>query len=291
MDDRTIGQRIAAERKNLGLSQEQLGEKTGVSRQAISKWESDAAIPEIDKLIGLSRLFEVSIGWLLGVEDGQEKQSDQLTEPQLKALEEIVRQYQPKPTGHRLTVALTAIIAIAAVCITSFFQKPEPTDYSGQIDAIHQENLSIQSQLDTINGRLEAISAGLANYSFELVGVSAEYADLFIPTEPTVSPGTATVQTDTDVDIDFALLSFGAVPQSRDETESVFLGVFYHDRIISKIPLDWINGVYHAVFSLPLADGYEYCFIRVQNDAEQWYDLRQTGYSNLTEIVSSTPAA
>ena len=41
----TIGQTIAAERRKLGLSQEQLGEKMGVTRQSISKWESDAALP------------------------------------------------------------------------------------------------------------------------------------------------------------------------------------------------------------------------------------------------------
>ena len=47
----TIGQTIAAERRKLGLSQEQLGEKMGVTRQSISKWESDAALPELEKLI------------------------------------------------------------------------------------------------------------------------------------------------------------------------------------------------------------------------------------------------
>lgn len=38
----TVGQRIAQKRKELGLSQEGLGDKLGVSRQAIYKWESDA---------------------------------------------------------------------------------------------------------------------------------------------------------------------------------------------------------------------------------------------------------
>ena len=62
----TIGQRIAYKRKELALSQEALGETLGVSRQSIYKWESDTALPEIDKLISLSRLFGVSVGWLLG---------------------------------------------------------------------------------------------------------------------------------------------------------------------------------------------------------------------------------
>ena len=65
----TMGQRIAQKRKEQGLSQEGLGEQLGVSRQAIYKWESGAAVPEIDKLIALSRLFGVSVGWLLGVEE------------------------------------------------------------------------------------------------------------------------------------------------------------------------------------------------------------------------------
>ncbi|WP_295692235.1 helix-turn-helix domain-containing protein, partial [uncultured Oscillibacter sp.] len=61
----TIGQRIAQKRKELALSQEALGNQLGVSRQSIYKWESDTALPEIDKLIALSRLYGVSVGWLL----------------------------------------------------------------------------------------------------------------------------------------------------------------------------------------------------------------------------------
>ena len=62
MTDTTLGQRIAEGRKKLGLSQEAFGDRLGVSRQAASKWESDAAVPEIDKLITMSKLFSVSIG-------------------------------------------------------------------------------------------------------------------------------------------------------------------------------------------------------------------------------------
>ena len=65
----TLGERIARKRKELGLSQEALGERLGVSRQAIYKWESDASLPEIEKLIALSGIFSVPVGWLLGVEE------------------------------------------------------------------------------------------------------------------------------------------------------------------------------------------------------------------------------
>ena len=63
----TTGQRIAQKRKELELSQEALGAELGVSRQSIYKWESDSALPEIDKLVALSRRFGVTAGWLLGV--------------------------------------------------------------------------------------------------------------------------------------------------------------------------------------------------------------------------------
>ena len=66
----TLGQRIQELRKQHNLSQEALGEKLGVSRQAISRWEMDGAVPEIDKLIAMGKLFGVSLNDLLQVETG-----------------------------------------------------------------------------------------------------------------------------------------------------------------------------------------------------------------------------
>ena len=66
----TLGQRIQELRKQQNLSQEALGEKLGVSRQAISRWEMDGAVPEVDKLIAMGKLFGVSLNDLLQVETG-----------------------------------------------------------------------------------------------------------------------------------------------------------------------------------------------------------------------------
>lgn len=102
----TTGQRIAQKRKEAGLSQETLGAELGVSRQSIYKWESDTALPEIDKLVALSRRFGVTVGWLLGVEEAPETasapDSGELTDAQLKMVEEITARYiaalpAPKP--------------------------------------------------------------------------------------------------------------------------------------------------------------------------------------------------
>lgn len=62
----TLGERIQQLRKSVGLSQEQLADMAGVSRQAISKWETDQSAPEIEKLLSLSKVFSVSTDELLG---------------------------------------------------------------------------------------------------------------------------------------------------------------------------------------------------------------------------------
>ena len=61
----TLGEKIARQRKELNYTQEQLADILGVSRQSISKWESDIAYPETDKLIELGKLFDCSMDYLL----------------------------------------------------------------------------------------------------------------------------------------------------------------------------------------------------------------------------------
>lgn len=61
----TTGEKIAALRREHKLSQEALGEKLGLSRQAVSKWEADQAVPTMDNLMELSRLFGVPVDTLL----------------------------------------------------------------------------------------------------------------------------------------------------------------------------------------------------------------------------------
>lgn len=61
----TFGEKLRAARKNAGLTQEQLSERLLVSRQAITKWESDKGLPDIENLKQLSALLGVSIDYLL----------------------------------------------------------------------------------------------------------------------------------------------------------------------------------------------------------------------------------
>ena len=61
----TLGEKLSKLRKEYNYTQEQLADILGVSRQSISKWESDIAYPETEKLIELGKLFECSMDYLL----------------------------------------------------------------------------------------------------------------------------------------------------------------------------------------------------------------------------------
>ncbi len=61
----TIGEKITRLRTAAGISQEQLAEKISVSRQSVSKWEMDQALPQIDKVLQLCELFDISADELL----------------------------------------------------------------------------------------------------------------------------------------------------------------------------------------------------------------------------------
>ena len=64
----TLGKRIAANRKRLGLTQDQLAEKLGITAQAVSKWENDLSCPDISILPKLADIFGISVSKLLGIE-------------------------------------------------------------------------------------------------------------------------------------------------------------------------------------------------------------------------------
>ena len=100
----TLGQRISGYRKALGVSQEELGARLGVSRQAVSKWERDEAMPEAEKLVRISDCFQVTIDSLLRPDREPEAPTPPGRRAQaLPELEEIWRKY-----GRVLAWALAA---------------------------------------------------------------------------------------------------------------------------------------------------------------------------------------
>ena len=158
----TTGQRIALKRKEAGLSQETLGAELGVSRQSIYKWESDTALPEIDKLVALSRRFGVTVGWLLGVEEAPETasapDSGELTDAQLKMVEEITARYiaalpAPKPRKKWPYVLAALMVLYAAHRAYQSIDR----QFDGVYSRIGQMDSKMSNQVYSISGQVEEI--------------------------------------------------------------------------------------------------------------------------------------
>ena len=99
----TLGQKIKEIRKKFGLSQEKLAEIMNVSRQAITKWENDVGIPDVTNLQELSKVFGITVDYLLN--DANElplmimkKELDKNKyKSKLSSYNEILKEYYAEP--------------------------------------------------------------------------------------------------------------------------------------------------------------------------------------------------
>lgn len=119
----TLGERIQKLRKQRGMSQESLGDALGVSRQAVSKWEGDNGIPELDTLIAMSRLFDVTLGQLLGVEESTEHRDDTANDADEDKVESVLRRYVEQTTKktERTGLSRWGWVVSAAIVLTTVF--------------------------------------------------------------------------------------------------------------------------------------------------------------------------
>ena len=155
----TLGQNIQALRHAAGLSQEGLGEKLGVSRQAISKWEADGAVPEVDKLIALSRLFEVNLHDLLQVEGtSREETGDSGEQPPEEAAENPPEKVEPPRRNGRWWKVLCVVLA-AAVCIQGvalFRMNERLEEQEGLLGGLQSTSWSLESQVNSLDSQMSS---------------------------------------------------------------------------------------------------------------------------------------
>lgn len=133
MDQVKIGKFIAHLRRQNGWTQEQLGEKLGVTNKTISRWEMGKYMPDIDKLPELSALFGISINELLAGEQladpsGFRKKADEnlisiLTEESAFGLQERITYFKCKwRRDHKALIAFWISVWII-LCLTGLFTR------------------------------------------------------------------------------------------------------------------------------------------------------------------------
>ena len=206
----STGQRIMQKRKELGLSQEALGEQMGVSHQAIYKWESDMALPEVEKLVALAKFFDVSIGWLLGVEEeaAQKQTAESTLSPgQLEMVEQIVKGYIQSIPKPKQRIRWPWILAASVVLLFVLGH------FSNRIDQLNSHYTSLQSSVNNITASVNSQIGGIASRVEEILKsqnqLTAEYG---------------TELKTVDYRENTALISMKAVPKTYvDGMEAVFV--------------------------------------------------------------------
>lgn len=250
MTNLTMGQRIAAQRKLHGLSQEALAAQMGVSRQAISKWESDGAIPEVDKLIALGRMFGVSVGWLLGTETECRYDPEAgLNEAQTEMVEQIVARCQPpkRPLRHRILAAACAVILAGGMML----------HYRSRIDALTADNVTTRSQLaqlaednrrmqEQLNAMEEILEKqDTASKLLSDYGITGCYAS---------------------EDMEEVTMTFVLTPKVYREAVEAKIAITNPNGYSRTMDCAW-NGIQYILhLTVPMADGYEFRLILAGED-------------------------
>lgn len=276
MNDMTLGQRIAECRKKLTLSQEGLGDKLGVSRQAISKWEADGAVPEVDKLIGMSKLFGVSVGWLLGIEEETTPaQPEAISEDLLRKIEEIVLRYRPRKQPMSIKKKVLIGLAAALVLCVGGSRLSRRNTESGmlaftqaQVENINEQNANIQAQLNQLASRLDA----MANAEEEQTKILSDYS---FTVEPVA-------------DEPMAEVTFSAVPKNWTEGDSAYLSILLPDGSGVRPDCVWDGAFLTASgFVLPAENGCSMCITIVHADGTQEQQtLRDYTLENLKDELT-----
>lgn len=146
----TVGEKIYSLRKEKGMSQEEFAEAIGVSRQSVSKWEADSAVPDVNKILAISKLFGVSTDFLLKDDPADQAalpesestpDEPQFTEdnevvpyPQLaeeKDLNDTTPEKKPKKKKSLILIIIAIVLALgivaAAIALPIYFKKTKTT--------------------------------------------------------------------------------------------------------------------------------------------------------------------
>lgn len=115
----TLGDKIYQLRTQAGLSQEELAEKTGVSRQSVSKWETDASIPELDKLIQLAKIFEITLDTLVQDESAQAAPESVIDDPNISSAKAQTSDVAKSALGKLPHLILGCALMIGGILLTT----------------------------------------------------------------------------------------------------------------------------------------------------------------------------
>lgn len=165
-----MGERLLRLRNQSSLTQEELAERLDVSRQSISKWELNKTLPDVDKLIQLSEMYQVSIDYLIKGEEALEEER-QKGEPEKEAAAvaddmDKTAKDEKKTGGNNTSAAeftarriilcicifLSGALCLLAVVFTGRLLKNNAFDREGTQDVVHVRKIYEQYTKAEITG-------------------------------------------------------------------------------------------------------------------------------------------
>lgn len=205
-------------RRASGMSQEELAEKLGVSRQAVSKWESGATQPELSKLIELSKIYQVSVDALLSLEHAKEPQDSSPAAPAAEGTAQDTVEDAPaaKPDFRTFCAQHKKRIGGAAVALAALIAFG--AHYNSRINAL-------SSQVDDLRSELYGVQSSLSN---QINGISSTVSDILERETSLVLQFDYNV-TNVDLKKQECTLAFSLLPKEIDEETHVSLLVTDRD--------------------------------------------------------------
>lgn len=141
------GEKIAKLRKDKNISQEALADMLGLSRQSVSKWENGSALPTMENLSRLAKIFDVPVSYLL--DDGQQENRTAKTEAVQPAMERKSKKAVIRP--------LAAYVMLAVFCMAFWvMDRRQNYDMQNRLDRISR----LESEISSLRGQI----SGLGQY-------------------------------------------------------------------------------------------------------------------------------
>jgi transcriptional regulator with XRE-family HTH domain len=144
-----LGEQIKKYRKKEGMSQEELANQLNVSRQTISKYESNISLPDINKIIELSKIFHISLNEFLMIEDEEEMDVKQIQ----AMIEQLVysqnQQEKKRKRNYIIIAVLFSVLFLAIICL---YFKSNDVVYEYNTEASYNYLNSLDTKVISING-------------------------------------------------------------------------------------------------------------------------------------------
>ena len=225
-------------RRASGMSQEELAEKLGVSRQAVSKWESGATQPELSKLIELSKLYSVSVDELLSLEHAKPEQDAAESPVQSNAEKAPVEKlsFRDFCIQHKKIIGGAAVAAVALAALIAV-----GVHYNNRINTLSMQVNDLRSQLYNVQN----------NLSNQIAGISNNVSDILARESSLISQYSYEVKS-VNLKKQECTLAFSLLPKTISENTIVNIGVIDHG---NSSPLDSYRPGYSADLT---QDGFGY---------------------------------